>query len=504
VTQSTTSAQPAVDIYDELRPLFYPRSVAVIGVSQDSWKPGTTMLRSLLGFGFSGPIYPVGATEFEMQGIKVYPSLLAAPGPVDLALCFVPARTLSGTLRDCRQKGVRAVVVFTSGFGETGTESGKALEAEVARELDGSFRMVGPNCLGVYSPGGGLTQHPGRDYPRVAGDISFLAQSGGMSEDVIWAAPASGFRLNKVVSYGNAVDLNEADLLEYMGADPSTRAVGMYIEGPRDGRRFAEVLRMVSAVKPVVVWKGGLSPQGAAAASSHTGSLAGSLRVWEALLRQAGAVRVESLEEMLDTLAAFHFLPDQADVRVGYVCAGGGNGVVGSDACCRAGLQLPSLTARTRDTIASLLPPVGSSAENPIDTVSPFPSSGVLKGILESVAASGEVRVIILDKIFLSPELRRLRNLSERLRQPDDLWLSELPIQIRDAYGLPVVVVLRANLDPNENPLVEAESTRLRHKYQEAGIAVFPTAERAFRAIGHVVAYHRRRGERLISEQAGE
>jgi acyl-CoA synthetase (NDP forming) len=142
------------------------------------------------------------------------------------------------------------------------------------------------------------------------------------------------------------------------------------------------------------------------------------------------------------------------------------------------------------------LPPVGSSSANPIDTVSPFPSSGALKGMLEAMAASGEVGVMVLDKIFLSSELRRLRNVAARLREPDDPWLSELPMHIQTSFGLPVVVVLRANLDPNEDPLVEAENSRLRHEYQRAGIAVFPTADRAFRAIGHVVDYHRRREER--------
>jgi acyl-CoA synthetase (NDP forming) len=495
-----TSVQAGADIYEQLHPLFYPRSVAVIGVSKDSWKPGATMLRSLIAFGFPGPIYPVSASKSVIQGMEVYESILAVPGPVDLAICYVPTQALSATLRECKQKGVRAVIVFTSGFSETGTESGRALEAEVARELDGSFRMVGPNCLGVYSPGGGLTQHPGKDYPREAGDVSFIAQSGGMSEDIIWAAASSGFRLNKVISYGNAVDLNEADLLEYMSKDSTTSVVGMYIEGPRNGRRFAEVLRAVAPVKPVVVWKGGLTPEGALAASSHTGSLAGSLKVWEALLRQAGAVQVTSLEETLDTLAAFHFLPDLGDMRVGYVCAGGGNSVAGSDASYRAGLALPHLSAETREKIASFLPPVGSSAANPIDVVSPFPTSGALKGVLEALAASGEVGAIVVDKIFLSTELRRLRNLTERLQYPDDPWLSELPIQIQDTFGLPVIVVQRANLDPNENPLVEAETTRLRQQYQRAGVAVFPTAERAFNALGHVINYYRRRKEGLSSD----
>lgn len=448
-----------------------------------------------MDFGFAGSIYPVSVNNLELDGLEVHASVLDTPGPVDLALCFLPATALPGTLRECKRKGVKAVVAFTGGFSETGTEAGRALEAEVARELDGSFRMIGPNCLGVYSPGGGLTQHPGSDYPRGCGEVSFIAQSGGVSEDVIWAAPNFGLELNKVVSYGNAVDVNEADLLEYMGMDPSTESVGMYIEGPRNGRKYADVLREVSRVKPVVVWKGGMTPQGAAAASSHTGSLAGSIQVWSALLRQAGAVQVTSLEEALDALVGFRYLRGHTDPRVGYVCAGGGNGVIGGDACSRAGLTLPRMSARTRDRIASFLPPVGSSAANPVDVLAPFPSARSLLGILETTAASGEVGAIVLDKIFLSPELRRLTNCIEDTGRMDDSSLSDIPIKIHDAFGLPVIVVLRDNIDPTGNLLVEAESARLRKKYQRAGIAVFPTADRAFRALAKVVDYYGRRKE---------
>jgi len=174
-------------------------------------------------------------------------------------------------------------------------------------------------------------------------------------------------------------DVNEADLLEYMGADPATNVVGMYIEGPRDGRRFARTLREVAAAKPVVVWKGGLTPLGAAAASSHTGSLAGSLEVWAALLHQVGAVQVNSFEELLDTLAAFHFLPGLDDRRIGYVGAGGGNTVVAGDASYRSGLPLPPFSPETRARLDALLPPVGANSSNPVDVLAPMPSAESLK-----------------------------------------------------------------------------------------------------------------------------
>lgn len=482
------------DIYEELRPIFFPRSAAVVGVSPDTWKPGSSMLRALMRFGFEGPIYPVSARGGTLMGLEVYPSVQSLPEAVDVAFLFVPTQSLVDVVRQCKEKGVRGVVAFTGGFSETGTPQGRALEEELKREFDGSFRMIGPNCLGVYSPGGGVTQHPGESYSRRSGDVAFIAQSGGLSEDFARAAPNFGFYCSKVVSYGNACDVNEADLLEYAGADPATNVIGMYIEGPRDGRRFANVLRDVASRKPVVLWKGGVTPLGAAAASSHTGSLAGSVEVWSALLKQVGAIQVGSFEESLDTLAAFHFLPGLSDTRIGYVGAGGGNTVVAGDASYRSGLPLPRMSAQTQQKMAAFLPPVGSSTANPVDVLAPMPSAPELKGILEAMAGSGEVGTIIVDRIVLSKELRRLMHYADQAAVEDEPWLSDIPIDIHRSAEVKVVVVLREYLDPNGDFSVEAERLRLREYYQSNGLAVYPTVERAFRALGHVIGHNRKGG----------
>jgi acetyltransferase len=487
-------------IYAQLQPLFFPRSAAVVGVSQDTWKPGSSMLRALIRFGFSGPLYPVSSRGGELMGLKVYPSIAELPEAVDLAFLFVPTEALIPVVRQCKEKGVRGVVAFTGGFSETGTPEGRALEQELKKEFDGTFRMVGPNCLGIYSPGGGVTQHPGEGYSRESGDVALVAQSGGLSEDFSRAAPNFGFHCSKVVSYGNACDVNEADLLEYMGADPATNVVGMYIEGPRDGKRLARVLRDVAARKPVVVWKSGLTPLGAAAASSHTGSLAGSVEVWAALLRQVGAVQVGSFEELLDTLAAFHFLPGLTDRRIGYVGAGGGNTVVAGDASYMVDLPLPRLSPETQRRMAAFVPPVGASVVNPVDMLAPMPSAQELKGLLDAMADSGEVGTVIVDRIVLSKELRALMNYSLQSPTEDEPWLSEVPIDLHRSGRVRVVVVLREYLDPNGDPAVEVERLRLRDHYQRDGIAVFPTAERAFRALGHVIDHHSRKS-RASAEQ---
>jgi acetate---CoA ligase (ADP-forming) subunit alpha len=481
-------------IYEQLQPIFFPRSAAVVGVSQDTWKPGSSMLRALLRFGFAGPLYPVGSRGGQLMGLQVYPSIESLPEAVDLALLFVPTQALVDVVRQCREKGIRGIVAFTGGFSETGTEEGRALEEELKKQFDGTFRMIGPNCLGVYSPAGGVTQHPGEGYSPKSGDVAFVAQSGGLSEDFARAAPSFGFYCSKVVSYGNACDVNEADLLEYMGADPATRVVGVYIEGPRDGRRFARVLRDVAARKPVVVWKGGVTPTGAEAAGSHTGSLAGSTEVWAALLRQAGAIQVGSFEELLDTLAAFHFLPGLADPRIGYVGAGGGNTVIAGDTSYRTGLPLQHFSPETQEKVASYLPPVGSNPSNPVDSLAPMPSAAELRGMLEAIAGSGEVGTVIVDRIVLSKELRRLMHFDGQVPVEDEPGLEDVPLEIHRAGRVRVVVVLREHLDPNLDVAVEVERLRLRQFYQSNGLAVFPTAERAFRALGHVIGHHRRGG----------
>ena len=479
------------DLLDELRPLFTPRSIAVVGVSQDLWKTGSVMLDSLRRFGFPGRLYAVGGSGGEVLGMPVYRSLFELPEVVDLALLFMPAPRVATAVRECRRLGIPSLVAFAAGFGEAGTPEGRAFEADVRVECDGSFRMVGPNCLGVYCPAGGVTQHCGRDYPRQSGEVAFIGQSGILVQDVISAASQYGFHLSKAVSYGNAVDLNEADLLEYLAADPETRIIGLYIEGSRDGEKLYRLLRGLTRTKPVVVLKGGMTASGARAASSHTGSLAGSVEVWRAMLDQVGAISVDSVEQMLDVLAGLHFWGDHDDPRVGYVCSGGGCSVAASDASHRAGLTLPHMSPGTEARIASFLLPVGTSPSNPVDVFSPLPLAESLRGILATMAASGEVGAIVIDHVAMSAETRRLLNFSQLLEHEDDPSLPELPVLVAGEHRIPVVVVLPEHWDPTGSVAYAAETIRLRRYYQENGVAVFPTVERAFRALGQVVRYNR-------------
>ena len=468
--------------------------MAVVGVSQDAWKPGSSMLRALLRFGFPGRLYPVSSRGGELMGLEVHPSIASLPEAVDLAFLFVPAPALPAVVRECREKGVRAIIAFTSGFSETGTEAGRALEAELVKEFDGSFRMVGPNCLGVYCPAGGVTQHPGEGYSRESGDVSFIAQSGGLSEEFARSAPNFGFHAGKVISYGNACDLNEADLLEYMEADPAT-------EHRRDVHRG-------TARRPEIRpgpqtddaprsrwWCGkGASPRRARRPPAATPAR------WPAVSRcgRRSCARVVPSRSAAWRNFWTPWRPSTSfaghdDLRVGYVCAGGGSSVAAGDASYRAGLDPPAHEPRDRRQDRFVPAPGGNERFQPGGCARPFPlARASLKGILEAMAGSGEVGAIMIDKIVMSTELRHLMHYTDQSPTEDEPWLSEIPIDIQRAYGLPVVVVLRENLDPTGDLAVEAERLRLRRYYQENGIAVYPTADRAFRALGHVIGYYRR------------
>ncbi|TDA33776.1 MAG: acetyl-CoA synthetase, partial [Hadesarchaea archaeon] len=304
--------------------VFHPRGVAVVGASSNPSKFGFIFYYGLKNSG--APVYPVNPNEREVLGDKCYPTVDAIPHQVDYAVISIPAPSVPKVIEDCGRKGVKAVSIYTAGYGEEGTEEGRRRERELAETARRSgVRVIGPNCIGIYCPKGRLSFFAG--LPLLEGEVGFLSQSGGHAEELAYKAENWGVRFSKIVSFGNACDVTPEELLEYLGEDPDTRIIGMYIEGSRNGRRFFEVLRRVAARKPVVVWKGGETEAGARAVASHTGSLAGSVQVWRAALRQAGALQVEDFEEMVDVLSALRYLPLPKGRRVAVVGAGGGAGV---------------------------------------------------------------------------------------------------------------------------------------------------------------------------------
>lgn len=483
-----------MDILSEMRPFFYPKAVAVVGVSRETWKFGSVAFSALRKFSSTLPIYPVNSRLTEFMGVPVFPSISSLPKEVDLVFLFLPAALVPASVRECADHGIPAVIIPGGGFREIGTEEGWCLEAELVSLAGSGVRLIGPNCFGVYSPAGGITILPGEAYPKKSGGVSFFAQSGGLTEDFCGLAEASGIYINHAVSFGNACDVNELTLCEYFRSDEKTKMVGGYLEGLKTGRRFFEAVREMAMTKPTVLWKAGLTPGGAKAAASHTGSLAGSDTAWRTFFKQTGAIQVFGMEDLLDTLSVFSHLPPTSNDQVAIICGGGGAGVAAGDACYRAGLTMASFDEKTRGKLRSTLAPTGASKNNPVDCDVPFPRPSVFRSVLEAVAESGCAGSIVIDKIALSVEQRRLLGCDKQVPWEDEPWLEEVPVRIRQEYGMTVLIVQRDWNPPLNREEYDAEKRRLRRYYQENGIPVLSSIASAMNGLGRMVQYYRRRG----------
>jgi acetyl coenzyme A synthetase (ADP forming)-like protein len=345
--------------------IFSPESIAVVGASGDPVKVGYAVFRNLLPF--PGRLYPVNPNRSEVQGRKTYPSLAALPEPVHLAVIAVPARLVPGIIEEAGKAGAKAAIILAGGFGETGP-SGKALELEVleiARRY--SLRILGPNCLGIMLPHKGVNTTFGPITPR-PGRVAFISQSGAVIATVVdWSVPEE-FGFSAVVSVGNQADLGFEDFLFYLGGDPMTRAIVMYIEEVKDGPAFLEAVERVSARVPVIAIKTGLSAKGRSAASSHTGALAGSHEVYMAAFRKAGITATQSLRKafLLAELLASEGYP--AGRRGIVITNAGGFAVFASDYADLYGVDLVDLPPAALSELNTFLPAAWSHG-NPLDLV---------------------------------------------------------------------------------------------------------------------------------------
>ncbi|MBI5288570.1 MAG: CoA-binding protein, partial [Chloroflexi bacterium] len=344
--------------------LFRPRSVAIAGASSNVDSPGHDYVRAIHEFGFDGPIYPINPRAPEILGLKAYAALADVPADVDLVISCIPADGVLDLIEQARQKHVRAIIMFTGRFSETGDAEATQLEQRVKQSAAAAgIRIVGPNCMGVFDSTSRLSFRP--DLPRAKGGVAFISQSGNNSVELMLHGAARGLRFSKVVSYGNALDITEADFFEYLAHDAETQVVGAYIEGTRDGRRLLDALRTCAERKPVVVLKGGRTSSGSRTAASHTAALAGQRQIWSAVLRQAGAVEVATFDDLIDMLVAFAFLRNDAAAstsgaalrpRVGVVGGGGGRAVQSADVCEEAGLAVPKLPDELRAALREKAP----------------------------------------------------------------------------------------------------------------------------------------------------
>lgn len=369
-----------------LKSFFEPSSVAVIGASREPGKLGHEIFKNIIDAGYKGKIYPVNPKAPDVLGVKCYPSIKDVPDEVELAVVIVPARFVPAVISDCGEKGVKAAVVISGGFGETGP-SGAELErqlVEAARKA--GIRIVGPNCQGVNSTSVGLCA----TWPliRTKGPISVISQSGTVLAAVACWAEEDKVGVDKMVALGNKCDVDETELLEYLSNEPTTRVIALYIEGVRDGRRFFQVARDAAERKPIVVLKSGRTAKGAQAVASHTRSLAGMDAIFDSVFRQAGVQRVSSVEELYDVCKAFAGLPLPKGKDVAIITSSGGSGILALDACVELGMNAPDLPPETRERLKEKLPPE-CILKNPLDLT----GSATSQMYDEAITALGESRV---------------------------------------------------------------------------------------------------------------
>jgi len=464
--------------YTRLQRAFNPRCVAVVGDKIDYNFVWLRALGDFQGKLYSVQIDPEAAKGIRALGVENYASLLDIPEPIDLVIVAVPRAVAPKILEDCIQKEVAAAQFFTSGFAETGTEEGIRLQnllTERAREAN--FHLIGPNCMGIYSPRLGVRQSTAQD-TGFAGSVGFISQSGTLAITFSIDAHSQGADINKSVSFGNGVVLDSTDYLGYFGSDDEIKAIGMYLEGVKDGRRFFKVLKEVAARKPVVIWKGGQTEAGGRAIASHTGSLARPQAVWDAVIRQSGAIKVASLDELIDTLKALLYLSPVYGERLALVGGSGGESVTITDTFVEAGLEVPPLAPESYDELATFFTLVGASYRNPIDPGSNWKD---LARILKIVERDDSIDSVVVAFVWSAMRMFSRKQLD---------GFMDAAVNIRKRAAKPVMAIV-----PSYSVAREAQQAReMTQKLQDGGIPTFGTAERAARALRNTLGYYRFKG----------
>ena len=473
----------ANEILATFEPLIAPQTIAVVGASATSLAAANTFIRRMCAFGYPGRIFPIHPSADTVDGLPAYRSVADTPEPIDYLYISVAARHVPKMLAEANGR-VRFAQVISSGFGEV--DEGKALQEELVRAARaGGLRLLGPNCLGMYSPRGRVTFV--EDGSTELGTVGVISQSGGLGTDIVRRGITRGLRFSAVVTVGNCADLGPTDLLEYYLADDHTRVIGMYIEAARDGRQLFEMLREARARKPVVILKGGRTRLGKMAAASHTGSLAGDDRAWVALSKQTGCVLVETLDEFLDALLAFQALtprpqhPTRETVLFGN---GGGASVLAADAFARADLDVRPFGQPVLEALAALKLPPGTSITNPVDTpvgTLQQDDGGIAEKILEAIYGIARPRALVMH-LNLSAFVGRTKN-----DVLGNLMQIALRVQTRYPGQAHFLLVLRADREPG----LEERKREFRARAVELGIPVYDELDDAARALA-ALAFHER------------
>ena len=453
-----------------------PRSIAIVGASQDSAKRGNMAIRYLQQNGFAGAVYPIHPREREILGLACYPSIEALPEAPDLALVCTPAHTLPELMERCGRRGVAGAVVLASGFSESG-EAGWALEqAMVAAARAQGVRIVGPNTSGIFNAHCGANLVGYRHLQ--AGDLGLLSQSGNMALSLVTEAQAlPGLGFSTYIGVGNEADVQFHEYLDYFAADPHTRAVVGYVEGLKQGGEFLRSATRVSQQKPIVLYKSGRSAVGQQSARSHTGALAGSYALARGVMRQAGVVLVERADELLplaDTLARTSGQLPLSGRRVAILADGGGHATIAVDALDAMDIEIPLLSAETQSALRALLP-ASAAVANPVDVAGGTDSAPALfADCAAQMLSDPGVDLLLIVGLFGGYALRFSESLAENEQQGAEA-LARLPAQ----FAKPILL----------QSLYQPQQTAPLQTLRAAGIPVFASVDLAARALASVVQY---------------
>jgi acetyl coenzyme A synthetase (ADP forming)-like protein len=387
-----------------LKYFFEPKSVAIVGASRNTKKIGHVILKNFVQ-GFGGRVYPINPNADEMLDLKCYPSLKAVPGKIDLVIISIHAPLVPGVMRECAKKGVKAVIIISGGFAEVGR---KDLEDEVKRiAKKAGIRVIGPNCIGVFDAYSGVDSVflPSYRLGRPSkGRISLVTQSGALGGAMLDWANLHGYGFAKFISYGNAADVDETDLIEFLGDDEETDLIVMYIEGiNRPGWEFMKVAEKVTKKKPIVAIKGGVTKEGSEAVGSHTGSMAGEAKIYEAVFKQTGIIQAKDLEEGLDFARTLTSVPIPKGKRVQIITNGGGLGILSTDAVIKEGLELAKLDEKTVDKLKKEMPDY-VVIKNPIDLLGDTDTTRYEMAI-EAALEDPNVDILMINILFQVPIL---------------------------------------------------------------------------------------------------
>ncbi len=453
---------------EALEALLRPRSIAVIGASRSRGTVGGDLFHNLVHGGFTGGLYPVNPVAPVVQDIPAFASILDVPDQIDLAVVVVPAAAVAGVARECAEKGVKALVVVSAGFSEIGPEGAARQDELLGICRRAGMRLVGPNCMGVVNTAPNVSMNA--QFVPIeppAGNVAFLSQSGALGLALLDHSHRLGLGVSTFVSVGNKADLSGNDFLEFWEDDASTEVILLYLESLGDARRFADIARRITRTRPIVAVKGGRSTAGARATSSHTGALLGpSDAIVDAVFRQAGVIRTETIGDLFDVASVLSSQPLPEGRRVAVISNGGGPGILAADACEAAGLEVPTLPEALREGLVAWLP-VAAGVSNPIDMISSATAADYGRAIGE-IAADPSIDALIV--IFAPPVVT----------QADDVATA-----IRDAAAdlarpIPIVAVFMASGEaPSE---LQGDVVR---------IPSFTYPENAARALGHAARYAR-------------